>query len=100
MANKSDKLSWTRLFSEQWMAKLSQLPGTEGNVYVRLRLQMLFTREPLVNNLRILAHCAGYPVKTFVKALDVLIETGHIICLEDGRLWSLDVEDELKDSQE
>ncbi|AGF74846.1 hypothetical protein BAnh1_09740 [Bartonella australis AUST/NH1] len=100
MVNRLDKLPWTRFFAEQWAIKLFQLPTVEGNVYMRLRVQMLLTREPLVNNLKILTHYAGCLVEEFEKALDVLIDMGHIIRLEDGRLWSLDVESELNDCQE
>ncbi|MET3560834.1 uncharacterized protein YdaU (DUF1376 family) [Bartonella japonica] len=100
MANKSDKLPWTRLFAEQWAVKLFQVPTFEGNVYMRLRLQMLITREPLLNDLELLAHCAGCSIKRFEKALDYLIRKGHIICLEDGSLWNSDVEDELNNSDE
>ncbi|WP_019224106.1 DUF1376 domain-containing protein [Bartonella rattaustraliani] len=95
-----NKLPWTRLFAEQWAIKISQLPSVEGNVYMRLRLHMLLTREPLLNNLKILSHCAGCSVKRFEKALDVLIKTGHIIRLEDGRLWNSDVEAELNSIEE
>ncbi|WP_308219235.1 hypothetical protein [Bartonella machadoae] len=94
----SSKLPWTRLFADKWVINLACLPSIEGNVYMRLRLQMLHTGEPLVNNLKVLAHYTGYSVKTFVKALDVLLSMGHIIRLEDGRLWNLDVEEEFNNS--
>ncbi|EJF77523.1 Uncharacterized protein conserved in bacteria [Candidatus Bartonella washoeensis] len=91
----STKLAWTRLFTEQWLFKLSDLPPMEVNVYVKLRIRMLHTREPLLNDSQILSHFTCCSVKRFQKALDYLLRSGHIICLEDGRLWSSDVEEEL-----
>ncbi|CAK00999.1 hypothetical protein [Bartonella tribocorum] len=67
---------------------------------MRLRLQMLRIREPLFNDAQILSHFTCCSVKRFQKALDYLFRSGHIICLEDGRLWSSDVEEELKNSDE
>ncbi len=92
----SSKLPWTRLFADKWLLDLAHLPAIEGNVYMRLRLQMLRIREPLFNDAQILSHFTCCSVKRFQKALDYLFRSGHIICLEDGRLWSSDVEEELK----
>ncbi|WP_273783647.1 hypothetical protein [Bartonella sp. AU15XJBT] len=94
----SSKIPWTRLFADKWILDLTYLSSIEGNIYMRLRLQMLHTGKPLLNNIKVWANYTGYSVKTFVKALDVLQSTGHIIRLADGRLWNLDVEAELNDS--
>lgn len=94
----SSKIPWTRLFADKWIFDLTYLSSIEGNIYMRLRLQMLHTGKPLLNNIKVWANYTGYSVKTFVKALDVLQSTGHIIRLADGRLWNLDVEAELNDS--
>lgn len=96
----STKLAWTRLNTDQWLFKLSDLPPMEVNVYVKLRIRMLHMREPLLNDARILSHFTCCTVKRFEKALDYLFRSGHIICLEDGRLWSSDVEEELNNSNE
>ncbi len=96
----SSKIPWTRLNTDQWLFKLSDLPPMEVNVYVKLRIRMLHTREPLLNDSRILSHFTCCTVKRFEKALDYLFRSGHIICLEDGRLWSSDVEEELNNSNE
>ncbi len=96
----STKLAWTRLNTDQWLFKLSDLPPMEVNVYVKLRIRMLHTREPLLNDARILSHFTCCSVKRFEKALNYLFRSGHIIYLEDGRLWSLDVEEELNNSNE
>ncbi|ENN94010.1 DUF1376 domain-containing protein [Bartonella vinsonii] len=96
----SSKIPWTRLNTDQWLFKLSDLPPMEVNVYVKLRIRMLHTREPLLNDSRILSHFTCCSVKRFQKALDYLFRSGHIICLEDGRLWSSDVEEELNNSNE
>lgn len=96
----STKLPWTRLFADKWLLDLAHLPAFEGFIYVKLRFQMLRTGEPLKNNFRVLSLLAGCSVKRFQKALDLLLETGHIIFSEDGRLWSLQVEEELNNSNE
>ncbi|WP_208438809.1 DUF1376 domain-containing protein [Bartonella grahamii] len=96
----SSKLPWTRLFADKWLLDLAYLPAFEGFIYVKLRFQMLRTGEPLTNNLKVLSLLAGCSVKKFQKALDLLLETGHIICLEDGRLWNPDVEEELNNSND
>ncbi|WP_208433207.1 hypothetical protein [Bartonella taylorii] len=96
----SSKIPWTRLNTDQWLFKLSDLPPMEVNVYVKWRIRMLHTREPLLNDSRILSHFTCCSVKRFQKALEYLFRSGHIICLEDGRLWSSDVEEELNNSNE
>ncbi|WP_273791713.1 MULTISPECIES: hypothetical protein [unclassified Bartonella] len=96
----STKLPWTRLFADKWLLDLACLPAIEGNVYMRLRLQMLRTREPLVNDAQILSHFTCCSVKRFQKALDYLFRSGHIVLSEDGYLWCPDVEEELKNSDE
>ncbi|WP_208438444.1 DUF1376 domain-containing protein, partial [Bartonella vinsonii] len=96
----SNKLPWTRLNAGEWMNEVSCLSSTEKCIYVMLRLQMLYAGEPLLSDIKALAVYVGYPVKTFTKALDLLLLKKKIIRLEDGRLWNLDVELELNDSKE
>ncbi|WP_375621779.1 hypothetical protein [Bartonella sp. AA97HXZ] len=96
----STKLPWTRLFADQWAIVVDYLPAVEGNIYMRLRLRMLRTGEPLFYNIKVLSHYTGYSVKKFEAALNVLLEEGYLIRLADGRLWNLDVEEELNNSNE
>ncbi|EJF87753.1 DUF1376 domain-containing protein, partial [Bartonella melophagi] len=96
----STKIPWTRLDAGEWMNEVSCLSPTEKCIYVMLRFQMLYTGEPLLNDFKALSLYVGYPVKTFMKALDLLLLKKKIISLEDGRLWNLDVEEELNDSKE
>ncbi|ENN93226.1 DUF1376 domain-containing protein [Bartonella bovis] len=96
----STKIQWTRLDAGEWMNEVSCLSPTEKCIYVMLRFQMLYTGEPLLNDFKALSLYVGYPVKTFIKALDLLLLKKKIISLEDGRLWNLDVEEELNDSKE
>ncbi|WP_375654117.1 hypothetical protein [Bartonella sp. CM92QHHN] len=67
---------------------------------MRLRLRMLHTGEPLFYNIKVLSNYTGYSVKKFEAALNVLLEEGYFIRLADGRLWNLDVEEELNNSNE
>ncbi|KEC57032.1 DUF1376 domain-containing protein [Bartonella rochalimae] len=94
------KIPWTRLDASEWMNEVSYLSPTEKCIYVMLWFQMLYTGEPLVSDLKALALYVGYPVKTFIKALDLLLLKNKMIILEDGRLWNLDVESELNESKE
>ncbi|WP_330168554.1 DUF1376 domain-containing protein [Bartonella grahamii] len=96
----SSKLPWTRLFADRWAVVVDYLPPVEGNIYMRLRFRMLRTGEPLFCNIKVLSHYTGYSVKKFETALNVLLEEGYIIRLADGRLWNLDVEEELKNCNE
>ncbi|WP_375654157.1 hypothetical protein [Bartonella sp. AP19HLJMH] len=96
----SSKLPWTRLFADRWILDLACLSPIECNVYIKLRLQMLYTGEPLLNNTKVWANYTGCSVKMFMKALEALISTGHIERLDDGCLWSLKVEEELNNSNE
>ncbi|WP_375674864.1 hypothetical protein [Bartonella sp. CL100XZDX] len=96
----SSKLPWTRLFADKWAIVVDYLPAVEGNIYMRLRLRMLHTGEPLFYNIKVLSNYTGYSVKKFEAALNVLLEEGYFIRLADGRLWNLDVEEELNNSNE
>uniref|UniRef100_UPI0035CF9DFE DUF1376 domain-containing protein n=1 Tax=Bartonella sp. CL42QHWL TaxID=3243528 RepID=UPI0035CF9DFE len=96
----STKLPWTRLFADKWAIVVDYLPAVEGNIYMRLRLRMLHTGEPLFYNIKVLSNYTGYSVKKFEAALNVLLEEGYFIRLADGRLWNLDVEEELTNSHE
>ncbi|WP_455480496.1 hypothetical protein V3564_05005 [Bartonella sp. B12(2025)] len=96
----SSKLPWTRLFADKWAIVVDYLPPVEGNIYMRLRFRMLRTGEPLFCNIKVLSHYTGYSLKKFEAALNVLLEEGYIVRLADGRLWSLDVEEELKEFSE
>ncbi|WP_375653471.1 MULTISPECIES: hypothetical protein [unclassified Bartonella] len=96
----STKLPWTRLFADQWAIVVDYLPAVEGNIYMRLRLRMLRTGEPLFYNIKVLSNYTGYSVKKFEAALNVLLEEGYLVRLADGRLWNLDVEEELNNSNE
>ncbi|MGF7158117.1 DUF1376 domain-containing protein [Bartonella heixiaziensis] len=96
----SNKLPWTRLFAYKWLLTLGCLSPTEKCIYVMLRLLMLYTGEPVFNDLRVLALWIGYPVEEFEAALNSLIEDGFIIRLDDGRLWNSEVEKELNNFTE
>ncbi|WP_375613778.1 DUF1376 domain-containing protein [Bartonella sp. AP153HLJHH] len=96
----SSKLPWTRLFADRWLVTLGCLSPTEKCIYVMLRLLMLHTGEPILNNLRVLARWIGYPVEEFETALNSLIEGGFIIRLDNGGLWNSEVGKELNSLSE
>ncbi|UNE54425.1 MULTISPECIES: DUF1376 domain-containing protein [Bartonella] len=94
----SEKTSWIKINVEKWLLDLAALPPTEGNIYMRLRLRMLHTGKPLTNNLRALASLARCSIDELNDAFDLLSETGHIFLLDDEHIWSVDVEEELKNN--
>ncbi|VEJ45242.1 DUF1376 domain-containing protein [Bartonella vinsonii] len=96
----SNRNKFVTINIEKWLLDLADLPPAEGNIYMRLRLKMLHTGKPLPDNLRALAALASCSVNELEDALDLLLETGHIIRQDDGHLWNLDLEKELKDSNE
>lgn len=76
-----------RFYSNQFLKELTGLQATEKGVYTTLVLLMKDKQAPLINNASYLAGWCGCSVRTFKKALDVLISTGHIMRLENGNLW-------------
>ncbi|WP_273757140.1 MULTISPECIES: DUF1376 domain-containing protein [unclassified Bartonella] len=95
MSNKNQQV---KINVEKWLLDLVDLPPMEGNIYMRLRLKMLHTGKPLTNNLRALASLARCSIEEIDDALDLLAETGHIFLLDDKHIWSLEVEEELKNN--
>ncbi|UNE54929.1 DUF1376 domain-containing protein [Bartonella machadoae] len=96
----STKLAWTRLNTDQWIIDVSCMKPMEKAVYLTLSLFMRKTHEPLDEDTFLLSRYVGCSEKAFNKALTALLCTKKIIRLEDGRLWSLEVEEELNNSNE
>ncbi|UNE54927.1 DUF1376 domain-containing protein [Bartonella machadoae] len=94
------KFPWTRLFADKWLLDIACLPAIECAIYLKLRLQMLYVGEPILNDTRALSHFTGCSVKRFEKALEYLLETGHLILQDDGHLWSFKVGEELESLSE
>lgn len=96
----SNRNQWIKINVEKWLLDLADLPPTEGNIYMRLRLKMLHTGKPLTNNLRVLASLARCSIDELDDALDLLAETEHIFLFDDNHIWSPDVEEELKNNNQ
>ncbi|WP_375627591.1 MULTISPECIES: hypothetical protein [unclassified Bartonella] len=96
----SNRNKFVTINVEKCLLDIVLLPAIECNVYLRLRLQMLYTGEPLINNSQGFSYLTKCSVKRFEKALDYLLRVGVIIRLEDGRLWSSQVEEELNNFNE
>lgn len=94
----STKLPWTRLNAEQWIIDVSCMKPMEKAVYLTLSLFMRKTQEPLDEDTFLLSRYVGCTEKAFNKALIGLLRTKKIVRLDDGRLWSLEVEEELNNS--
>ncbi|WP_208438772.1 DUF1376 domain-containing protein [Bartonella grahamii] len=96
----SSKLPWTRLFSSQWIVDVSGMSIVEKGLYMTLVLYMYEERRPIIEDAPKLARWAGCSVRVLKKTLDILLRDEKIIRLEDGRLWSLKVEEELNNCSE
>ncbi|USP03371.1 DUF1376 domain-containing protein [Bartonella taylorii] len=96
----SSKLPWTRLFSSQWIVDVSGMSIVEKGLYMTLVLYMYEERRPIIEDAPKLARWAGCSVRVLKNTLDILLRDEKIIRLEDGRLWSLRVEEELNNSNE
>ncbi|WP_273789970.1 DUF1376 domain-containing protein, partial [Bartonella sp. ML70XJBT] len=94
----SSKLPWTRLNADQWIIDVSCMKPMEKAVYLTLSLFMRRTQEPLDEDTFLLSRYVGCSEKAFNKALIGLLCTKKIVRLDDGRLWSLEVEEELNNS--
>ncbi|WP_144755348.1 DUF1376 domain-containing protein [Bartonella saheliensis] len=96
----SNKLPWTRLFSSQWIVDVSGMSIVEKGLYMTLVLYMYEERRPIIEDAPKLARWAGCSVRILKKTLDILLRDEKIIRLDDGRLWSLKVEEELNNCSE
>ncbi|MGF7158116.1 DUF1376 domain-containing protein [Bartonella heixiaziensis] len=96
----STKLAWVRCFPSDWVSDVSGMTSHQISTYMMLILLMYKKRQPILENASILARISGCSVKAFNKALDFLLSDEKLIRLEDGRLWSLQVEEELNNSNE
>ncbi|WP_425277829.1 DUF1376 domain-containing protein [Bartonella rattimassiliensis] len=80
----SNKVAWVKFSTDQFLKDLMGLKSTEKAVYTTLVLLMNDRKAPLINNASYLSSWCGCSVKTFQKALEGLISTGHITRLENG----------------
>ncbi|WP_146023834.1 DUF1376 domain-containing protein, partial [Bartonella bovis] len=92
----STKMPWVRNFYEEWIMDFSGTSAAEKATYMTLTALMYRAQEPIWEEITTLARCIGCSVNALNKALDVLLRKKKIIRLEDGCLWSLQVEKELK----
>ncbi|UNE54928.1 DUF1376 domain-containing protein [Bartonella machadoae] len=96
----STKLAWVRCFPSDWISDASGMTSHQISTYMMLVLLMYKKKEPIRENVSVLARISGCSVKAFNKALDFLLSDERLIRLEDGRLWSLQVEEELNSLSE
>ncbi|ENN91907.1 hypothetical protein m07a_07950 [Bartonella schoenbuchensis m07a] len=96
----STKLPWVRNFYEEWIMDFSGTSAAEKATYMTLTALMYRAQEPIWEEITTLARRIGCSVNALNKTLDLLLRKGKIIRLEDGRLWSQQVEEELKDCKE
>ncbi len=60
----------------------------------------LLAEEPIYDATSVLARAVGCSVQAFKKSLEKLIRKKLILQLENGNLWSVQVEEELKNCNE
>ncbi|WP_375644169.1 MULTISPECIES: DUF1376 domain-containing protein [unclassified Bartonella] len=96
----ANKLPWVRNFYQEWIMDFAGTDAAEKATYSTLTAFMYRTCEPLYDDASVLARAVGCSVQTFKKSLEKLIRKKLIIRLENGNLWSAQVEEELLNCNE
>ncbi|WP_375686786.1 DUF1376 domain-containing protein [Bartonella sp. AC331YNZD] len=96
----ANKLPWVRNFYQEWIMDFAGTDAAEKATYSTLTAFMYRTCEPLYDDVSVLARAVGCSVQTFKKSLEKLIRKKLIIRLENGNLWSAQVEEELLNCNE
>lgn len=87
MSSNSNKVAFVKFSTDHFLKDLMGLKATEKAVYTTLVLLMNDRKAPLINNASYLSSWCGCSIRTFQKALETLISTGHLTRLENGSLW-------------
>ncbi|WP_039759149.1 DUF1376 domain-containing protein, partial [Bartonella queenslandensis] len=95
-----NKLPWVRNFYQEWIMDFAGTDAAEKATYSTLTALMYRACEPIYDDTSVLARAVGCSVQTFKKSLEKLIRKKLIIRLENGYLWSAQVEEELKNCNE
>ncbi|EJF75364.1 DUF1376 domain-containing protein [Bartonella alsatica] len=74
--------------------------AAEKATYSTLTALMYRACEPIDDDTSVLARVVGCSVRTFKKSLEQLIRKKLILQLENGNLWSVQIEEELKNCNE
>uniref|UniRef100_UPI0035CF5EA9 DUF1376 domain-containing protein n=1 Tax=unclassified Bartonella TaxID=2645622 RepID=UPI0035CF5EA9 len=96
----SSKLPWVRNFYQEWIMDFAGTDAAEKATYSTLTALMYRACEPIYDDTSVLARVVGCSVRTFKKSLEKLIRKKLILQLENGNLWSAQVEEELKNCNE
>ncbi|CDO46363.1 phage related protein [Bartonella henselae] len=96
----SSKLPWVRNFYQEWIMDFAGTDAAEKATYSTLTALMYRACEPIYDDTSVLARVVGCSVHTFKKSLEKLIRKKLILQLENGNLWSTQVEEELKNCNE
>lgn len=90
-----EKQPYFRFFASDWLGGTRGMRATEVGIYITLIALMYDRAQPLIEDHKRLARQCGCTPKTFNDALEVLVDEGKIIRLDDG-LWNKRVEKEFK----
>ncbi|UNE54424.1 DUF1376 domain-containing protein [Bartonella machadoae] len=96
----ANQLPWVRNFYQDWIMDFAGTDAAEKATYSTLTALMYRACEPIYDDTSALARIVGCSVQTFKKSLEKLIRKKLILQLEDGNLWSTQVEEELKNCNE
>ncbi|WP_273757141.1 DUF1376 domain-containing protein [Bartonella sp. MM73XJBT] len=96
----TNKLPWVRNFYQEWIMDFAGTDATEKATYSTLTAFMYRAEEPIYDDTSVLARAVGCSVAAFKKSLEKLIRKKLILQLENGNLWSAQVEEELKNCNE
>ncbi|WP_273782889.1 DUF1376 domain-containing protein [Bartonella sp. ML69XJBT] len=96
----TNKLPWVRNFYQEWIMDFAGTDATEKATYSTLTAFMYRAEEPIYDDTSVLARAVGCSIQAFKKSLEKLIRKKLILQLENGNLWSAQVEEELKNCNE
>lgn len=96
----TNKLPWVRNFYQEWIMDFAGTDTAEKATYSTLTAFMYRAEELIYDDTSVLARAVGCSVQTFKKSLEKLIRKKLILQLENGNLWSAQVEEELKNCNE
>ncbi|MBX4336444.1 DUF1376 domain-containing protein [Bartonella raoultii] len=96
----TNKLPWVRNFYQEWIMDFAGTDAAEKATYSTLTAFMYRAEEPIYDDTSVLARAVGCSVQAFKKSLEKLIRKKLILQLENGNLWSAQVEEELKNCNE
>lgn len=92
-------MPWVRFYLYDWISGTNGMTSEQRGVYITLLVCMYEKKEPLKTDFETLARVCHCSQKKFAAIVEYLMRNDKLIEI-DGRLWNLDVEEELNNLSE